>query len=56
MKMKKTEYTVMVTSNQVVKSTWKRVWKDERGKHYVKEKGTYKCIENTPCINMMVKD
>lgn len=53
--MKKTEYTVMVTSG-LIKSTWKRVYADETGKRYIKEKGTYKCIENTPCINTMVKD
>ena len=54
-KMKKTKYTVMVSAG-VVKSTSKRVYQDETGKRYIREKGTYKCIENTPCINMMAED
>ena len=53
--MKKTKYTVMVSAG-VVKSTSKRVYQDETGKRYIREKGTYKCIENTPCINMMAED
>lgn len=54
-KMKRTKYTVMVSAG-VVKSTCKRVYTDETGKRYIKEKGTYKCIENTPCINFMDED
>lgn len=53
--MKKTEYKVMVSAG-VVKSTWKRVYADETGKRYIKEKGEYKCIEGTPCIDLMEKD
>ncbi len=53
--MKKTEYKVMVTSG-LIKSTWKRVYVDEEGKRYIKEKGTYKCIENTPCIDWIERD
>lgn len=53
--MKKTEFVVMVSSG-LINSTFKRVYVDENGNRYIKDHGEYKCIENTPCINCLVKD
>ena len=55
--MKRTEYTVIAGFSQTTfKETWKRVYTDSEGKRYIKEKGAYKCIENTPCISTITRD
>lgn len=56
MKMTKTEYTALVSSGFYKKEVFKRVYVDEQGKRYIKESNEYKCIENTQCVNFMVKD
>lgn len=54
--MKKTEYTTMKSSSFCSGEVWRRVYIDEDGKRYIKDHGKYMCIENTPCIDFMVKD
>lgn len=47
--MKKTEFITLV-SWSMTNVVYRRVYVDEEGKRYIKEKGGYKCIENCPCI------
>ena len=56
MKMKKTEYTTLVSNGFFKGEKWQRVYQDENGERYIKQNGEWKNIENTPCINNMVKD
>ncbi len=53
--MKKTKFMV-ITNYSVTTQTLKRVYEDEAGKRYIKKNGEYVCIENTPCIDMMIED
>ena len=52
--MKKTNYTTMVSSGYV-NSKWQRVYTDG-DRFYVKVKGEYIDITDTPCAEMMVED
>ena len=53
--MKKTEYSVMV-SGGVVSSATRKVYVAEDGKRYIRKDGKWQCIENTPCLNYLIKN
>ena len=52
--MKKTEFITLV-SWSMTRVVYRRVYVDEEGKRYIKEKGSYKCIENCPCIKYLTR-
>lgn len=52
--MKRTEWVCMVASNFIASKT-QRVYKDDDGKLYIRVKGEYKCIDNLPCKEYLVR-
>ena len=55
LKMKKTEYKVMVSYGISTGPKYRRVWEDENGRRYIRESGKYKDIENLPCAKYLTR-
>lgn len=49
--MRRTEYITMTKWSISNACEYRRVYQDEDGKHYIKKKGDYLCIDDLPCGN-----
>lgn len=54
--MKRTEFKVVVSYGISHGATYRRVYEDENGQKYIRENGSYKCIEDLPCIRYLVRN
>ena len=55
--MRKTTKSVMIEySMNGSMSKFRRVYEDENGKYYIKNKDGYKCINDLPCMNYIIED
>lgn len=54
--MKKTNYKTVTSYKCNGCPVIRCVYEDENGKKYIKVEGQFKCIENTPCAESLIKN